>query len=290
MSIRLTTPGVDDLGQVLGALRSWQLPGAPVQLHPGDVGWFWRHGPEATAAALRVWTAPEGIRAVGLLDGPDLLRVGLRPDAQDDRELAERVVADVSEPARGVLPEGEVAVETPSGALVHDLLGERGWGEDEPWAVLRRDLARPVADPGMPVETVDAGTAEQWAQVHRLAFGGTVSLEDTLTRWHRCAQGEAWADARCLLLRDGDGAPVAGIIVWTAGPGRVGVVEPMGVHPEHRGRGHGRAVTLAGEAALRDLGAAAAVVATPLSNTGGVATYTSAGFERLPDRRDRRRG
>ena len=287
MSISLVTPDVDHLGAIVAALASWQVPEAPVQLHPGDVGWFWSRGPEATAAALRVWSGRDGILAVGLLDGPDLLRIGLRPDHRRDQALAEQVVADAADPGHGVLPEGEVAVETPSGALAHDLLGEQGWGEDEPWAVLRRDLDRPVEDPGMPVETVDTSTASDWAQVHRAAFGGRLGMAEMRSRWEALAAGTPFREARGLLLRSDRGEPAATIIVWAAGAGRVGVIEPMGVHPDHRGQGHGRAVTLAGAAALRDLGAAAAVVATTAANTGAVATYTSAGFERLPDRRDR---
>jgi ribosomal protein S18 acetylase RimI-like enzyme len=82
---------------------------------------------------------------------------------------------------------------------------------------------------------------------------------------------------------------VAVIGVWSAGPGRTGVFAPMGGHADHRGRGLGRAVTLAGLAALRELGASSALVATPASNVGGVATYVSAGFTHLPERFDRRR-
>jgi hypothetical protein len=43
-----------------------------MQLHPGDVGWFWRFGAEATAAAARTWSRDGRILAVGLLDGPTL--------------------------------------------------------------------------------------------------------------------------------------------------------------------------------------------------------------------------
>ena len=58
MAISLGTPEVVELSTVVDALREWQYDGAPMQLHPGDVGWFWRFGAEATAAAVRtvsVW-------------------------------------------------------------------------------------------------------------------------------------------------------------------------------------------------------------------------------------------
>ena len=69
MTIVPGAPGVDGLGGVAGVLREWQYEGAPVQLHPGDLGWFWRFGAEATAAAVRTWSRAGRILAVGLLDG-----------------------------------------------------------------------------------------------------------------------------------------------------------------------------------------------------------------------------
>lgn len=57
----------------------------------------------------------------------------------------------------------------------------------------------------------------------------------------------------------------------------------MGVHKDHRGRGHGTAMAVAAAAALRGLGSSSAVVCTPSSNVGGVATYEAAGFDRSPD-------
>jgi hypothetical protein len=49
------------------------------------------------------------------------------------------------------------------------------------------------------------------------------------------------------------------------------------------------AITVAAAAALRGLGTSSAIVVTPSSNIGAVATYTSAGFQPLPEARDLRR-
>jgi ribosomal protein S18 acetylase RimI-like enzyme len=59
----------------------------------------------------------------------------------------------------------------------------------------------------------------------------------------------------------------------------------VGVHREHRGHGYGTAVILAAAVALQDLGSSSATVCTPSSNVGAVATYESAGFQQLPERR-----
>jgi ribosomal protein S18 acetylase RimI-like enzyme len=280
------TVGVDGLSAAVGALREWQHDGAPMQLHPGDLGWFWRFGAEATAAAVRMWSRDGRVLAVGLLDGPRLLRLTIAPDARRDGELARRLVEDVAEPGRGVLPEGEACVDAPRGALVHDLLTEDGWGHGEPWTPLRRDLAEPVEDPGVRIAVVGPEQAHVRAAVQRASFDRSTFTDE---RWRAMAAGTPYADARCLVAYD-RGDAVAAVTVWSAGPGKPGLLEPMGVHRKHRGRGYGKAITVAAAAALRELGSSSAVVCTPGSNTGAVATYRSAGFRPLPEVRDRCRG
>ena len=70
--------------------------------------------------------------------------------------------------------------------------------------------------------------------------------------------------------------------VWSAGPAKPGLLEPLGVHRERHGHGYGKAITVATAAALQDLGSSSAIVCTPSSNVGAVATYKSAGFRRTP--------
>lgn len=287
MAIVLERPEVDGLSEVVGALREWQYDGAPMQLHPGDLGWFWRSGADATAAAVRTWSRDGRMLAVGLLDSPGLLRLTIAPDAQRDEALARQLAVDVTEPARGVLPEGRVSIDTPSGALVQELLLADGWNAAEPWTPLRRDLTEPVADPGLRIEAAGPEQAQVFAAVQRAAFDRS---RFTAERWHAMAAGSPYADARCLVAYDGRGNAVAGVIVWSAGPGRPGVLEPMGVHREHRRHGYGAAISAAAAAALQELGSSSALVCTPSSNVAAVATYKSAGFQQRAVVRDLCRG
>jgi GNAT superfamily N-acetyltransferase len=278
--------GVDGLGQVVGVLQEWQYEGAPVQLHPGDLGWFWRFGAEATAAAVRTWSRDGRILAVGLLDGPELLRLAIAPDAWRDEELANQLVEDVTQPERGVLPEGKVYLEAPMGALVQDLRFEDDWNTDEPRTPLRRDLTEPVEDPGVSIEVIGPEQAHVRTAVQRASFDRSTFTDE---RWHAMAAGVPYADARCLVAYDGQGRAVATVTVWSAGPGKPGLLEPMGVDREHRRQGYGKAITVAAAAELRELGSSSAIVCTPSSNVGAVATYKSAGFQQLPGTRDLRR-
>ncbi|MFJ2673961.1 GNAT family N-acetyltransferase [Streptomyces sp. NPDC087525] len=286
MAIVLGKPGVGGLIQAVGVLREWQYDGAPMQLHPGDLGWFWRSGAEATAAAVRTWSQDGQIVAVGLLDGPGLLRLTIAPEAQRNEELAQRLVEDVTDPERGVLPRGKVNIESPMGALIQDLLFEQGWNTDEPWTPLRRDLAEPVKDPGVRIGVIGPERAHVFAAVHRAAWDGSTFTDE---RWHAMAAGLPYADARCLVAYDDRDNAVAAVTVWSAGPGRPGLLEPMGVHREHRLHGYGKAISVAAAAALQELGSSSAIVCTPSSNPGAVAAYKSAGFQQRPEVRDQYR-
>ncbi|MDA1358356.1 GNAT family N-acetyltransferase [Glycomyces luteolus] len=286
MDFELRVPGIDELGEAVAALREWQSDDAPMQLHPGDLGWFWRFGGEATAAAVRTWNQDGRVLAVGLLDGPDVLRVTTAPQFLHDAGLARRMAADIADPERGVLPAGKVNVEVPNGAALHEHLAEIGWGTDEAWTPLQRDLADPVEDPGLRIGVAGPELADLRAAVHRSAFEGSAFSE---ARWHAMAAGSPYADARCLLGFDEAANAVAAVTVWSAGPGRPGLIEPMGVHKDHRGRGYGKAICVAAAAALRELGSSGAIVCTPSSLAGAVATYASAGFRHLSERLDRHR-
>ena len=155
--------------------------------------------------------------------------------------------------------------------------------DGEPWTPLRRDLTDPVEAPGVRVVVAGPQEAAVRAEVQRAAFDRSVFTPEL---WHAMAAGPAYADARCLVAYDADDVAVAAVTVWSAGPGRPGLLEPMGAHRDHRGHGHGTAITVAAAAALRELGSSSATVCTPSANTGGVATYVRAGYDRLPDARD----
>ncbi|MFJ8964091.1 GNAT family N-acetyltransferase [Lentzea sp. NPDC102401] len=271
--------------EAVRALREWQHDDLPFQLHPGDLGWYRRFGNQEANAAVRIWRDDGRIVAVGLLDGADLLRFTIAPDARQDEELARRLADDICAPERGVLPAGTVYVESPRGTRFQKLMFERGWQSDVPWTPLRRDLAAPVPAPDVSIEMIGHARADVHAAVIRASFEKSTFTEE---RWHAMAVGLPYTDARSLLALD-RGVAVAAITVWSAGPGRPGLIEPMGVHHDHRGKGFGKAVTVAGAAALRELGSSSALVCTPSSNVGAVATYRAAGFEALPEVHDQRR-
>lgn len=282
MSVELSTPTVTEIREVVDVLSEWQDDDAPLQLHPGDLGWNWQFGTDAVIAGVRVWRQDGRIVGIGMGDD-DVLRLTTARDTWDDTDLARRIADDLADPARGVLPEGDVGVETPTGSPVHDALVALGWGLDDPWTPLQRDLRDPVDDSGLRIEDVGPGQVDARIAVHRSAFDSNRFNRD---HWSAMVSGVPHENSRHLLGYDGAGDAVAMVSVWSAGPGRPGLLEPLGVHQDHRGQGHGRAISLAAAAALRELGSSSAQVCTPSSNVGGVATYVAAGYEPLPERYD----
>lgn len=286
-TIELIKPRPEELGEVIEVLRDWQQDDDVVQLHPGDIGWYGRFGLEDTSNAVRAWSKDGKVVAVGLLDGSDLLRLAIDPEARQDEDLAKRMAFDISNSDCGVLPEGESYVEIRSADVLRKLLMAQGWTLGEAWTSFKRDLSAPVEDSGLRVETVEPNQAHIRAALQQAAFPKSTFNEE---KWHAMTKGSAYKDARCLIAYDGDSNPVAIATVWSAGKGRPGLIEPLGVDESHRGKGYGTAVTLAAAAALREMGASTAVVCTDSSNIGAVATYKSAGFSELPEIQDLQRG
>ncbi|GMA25971.1 hypothetical protein GCM10025864_37300 [Luteimicrobium album] len=273
MATTLDDPGTTDLDEALGALRDWQEEGTPLQLHPGDLGWKARAGASTAAAAVRAWRGRGEIVALGMLDAPDLLRLALAPESFQDEGLAHQVLADLADETRGVLPAGQAYLETPNGVLLHDLVLTEGWEPGESWTPLRRELDEAVPDPGLTIAVAGPEDVHDRVAVHRASFPGSTFTEES---WRAMAATSAYAGARCLVAYD-DGTAVAAATVWSAGR-RPGLLEPVGVHSEHRGHGYGTAISLAAARALRELGSSSAIVCTPTANEAAVATYRSAGF------------
>ena len=285
--IELRTPSESGLGDVVNALRRWQREDAPLQLHPGALGWSWRFGAAHLSSSLRTWGRDGEVVAIGYLDSPEVLRMTVAPEAWNDDELARHIVADLSATKRAVLPAAKVAVEVPDGTRVKELLSTGVWHDGDRWTPLRLDLTATVRDPQLAVEVVEStGQVSECTAVHRSAWG---SQRFTDELWRTMAAGAPFEDARCLLARDESGVAVATLTVWSAGPGKPGLIEPLGVHADHRRRGYGVAICLAAGAHLRAMGSSSVAVCTPSSLDSAVATYLAAGYERRPERLDRSR-
>lgn len=282
----LVTPGVESLAGIIEEMRAWAYDPDLAPLHVGDLGWNQQFGAPAMAAALRLWQVDDRLAAVGLLDEPDLLRLTVAPERRHDADFIGDLVADLAADDGRVLPSGEVALEARFGGPLHEVLLAQGWEYDEPWTPLVRDLSRDVPEPRLRIEDVDTVRLDDRLAVHHSAFDRSTF---TAERWHALTHGPGYSYARSLVGYDDRDDAVAMVTVWAGRSGGPGELEPMGVHRDHQGRGHGRAICLAAAVALQEMGSSHAFVSTPSTNVGAVATYRAAGYEEKPQVRDLRR-
>jgi ribosomal protein S18 acetylase RimI-like enzyme len=258
---------------MVAALATWTPPTWAGQLHPGDVGWELRFEDDHVDSSFLVVHDGGTVVAVGLVDGPETVRLAVDLSRAHDHDLA----AYLADAADDLLAPGEAYVDGLPHAAWRAVLADRGWDADpDPWVALHRSLAGVATrlPPGLAPVSGDRDVADRVA-VQRAAFEGSTF---TAARWALMAAGPPYEGALDLLARDADGLPVAAGTAWSAGPGRCGVLEPVGTHRDHRRQGHGRRLLDGLSAQLAAAGASSVAVATPASNDGAVRSYVAAGF------------
>lgn len=236
-----------DVAPLVHALRRWEHESGTM-LHAGDVGWFLRLPDNQIEGGLLGWESRNGeVAAVGLVDD-DTLRLGLSPEL----------------------------VGTEGGRALGARLEAAGWTAVDPWPVYYRltEHGHGPADPGVrPVGGDDDVVGRVAAQ--RAAFRGSTF---TVESWHRVAASPAYDPSCDLLIRDRSERVVAAATGWLSRPAACALLEPVGVVPEHQGRGYGRRIVLAACRALAGAGASGVRVLPDESNAGVVAFYRSCGF------------
>lgn len=287
VTVSYAIPTATQLSSLARRLSMWQADPWVGHLHPGDLGWHSSVGVDQMTRDLRVWERNGVPVAIGMLDGSDVLRLAVDPKVTQDHALAERIAADLNRPGTDLFTGTEAVVEARGAVALRRALISAAWVEDEPWTPMTLaldstlDLGR-LDHTHLRVVNVGSEAAGDWTGVHWSSFKGTPFDEESrarfVDRWTQIMTGPFADNAHSLIGYDATGSPVAITTVWTAGPGRPGLVEPMGVHRVHHGRGYGVAITLAGARALREHGASSAVVVAENSNPAAIGTYRSAGF------------
>ncbi|MEV7527558.1 GNAT family N-acetyltransferase [Agrococcus sediminis] len=223
-------------------------------LHPGDLGWHSSVGPEQMAKDLRVWTL-EGVPiTMGMLDGSEVLRMAIHPALSHDNDVADRVAHDLNEPDSGLFTGAEAIIEARGTHALSEALKAAGWVDDEPWTPMALDLTGALDTArldrsGLRIEHACPDAPNVWTSIHWSSFKGTPYDDGArsrfVQRWTRLMTGPFADRAHSLIGYGPNGTPVAVTTVWTAGDGRPGLAEPMGVHRDHHGKGYGVAITLA---------------------------------------------
>jgi ribosomal protein S18 acetylase RimI-like enzyme len=239
-------------------------------LHSGDLGWHLRFDDATVDGTVLCWSDDGGPVAVGLLDG-GVLRLALAPSGASSSELAVAIADDA---------DGVGYVDAPSGTALRDHLVQAGWSADpDPWVLLFKELGEADARLTDPGTRPAADDVEGRVAVQRSAFAPGSTFTPGL--WQRMAEQPSYDRLLDLVTYTPDGEPAAAATGWSAGPGAVAILEPVGTHQDHRRQGYGRRVNLAVMAALARGGAGGVRVQTPASNGAAVSAYESCGLRQV---------
>lgn len=265
-----------DVGELLAAMSEWEAPGGYAPgLHPGDIGWFLRHDDDIVKGAVHGWRDSTGSLVAGaIVDSSAVLRVALPSQRHGDPELSEALVDFASTFSEAA----EVYAEAAYGSVFRAALLGAGWELDpDPWLALHCPLGRVDGAYDDPTTTTlgDKSDVADRVVVQRAAFEGSTF---TVPAWQRMAAGPGFDPRLEVLTRNDAGEPVAAATAWSAGPGRCGILEPVGTHREHTGHGHGRRAVQAAVGRLARVDASGVTVHTPTSNVAATRLYQSCGL------------
>ena len=135
--------------------------------------------------------------------------------------------------------------------------------------------------PGYSFRAVGGDEAVERAAVHAGSWSDLAPSQVDASSYAQLMAAWPYRGDLDLVAVDASGAMVASALVWLDPATGVGLVEPVGCLPAHRGRGLAGAVTLAALHALRDAGGRLAQV-TPRGDDaypGPQRLYRGLGFE-----------
>lgn len=234
------------------AQELWQFDPAVVEHTFGEIA-FWSQRLPRSDWEARLWFDDGALAGWGWLAGGNELEAQVRPT---HGALLDEIL-DWARPASTAVQPGNADVIARLRA--HDLEHD----PEAPWMRCNMraldDLPEQQLPEGFTLRTIADGVdLVSRAACHRAAFHPSRFTDPVYD-----VVRSTWpyrADLDCVVEAP-DGSVAAYTLAWLDEANRVGELEPVGTHPEHRRRGLGRAVNLFALRRLRDAGATEALVA-----------------------------
>ena len=117
------------------------------------------------------------------------------------------------------------------------------------------------------------------ASVAHAAFGSQKPFDEYLPRLLRFMRSPVYNPDLDIVSVSPEGHFTSFCILWADETSRVGLFEPVGTHPNHRGQGLGKAVLATGLKRLRSMGMTQASVCVESNNSPAIHLYESMGFK-----------
>jgi ribosomal protein S18 acetylase RimI-like enzyme len=255
----------------------WRLDGPRVENHVGDVAWQrFQHTGREDEWRIRVWEEDGAVVAWAWLRLPATLVHEIHPRHRGGpvhEELLDWFESDV---------EGDELRATSLSTDAERLafLRSRGYELDRKskdfvyHACELDDRPAPVVPAGYRLRTVGPADLEARVELHRVVWAPSRVTVESFTKLQTVRPYRA--DLDCVVEAP-DGSLVAYALAWLDDANRVGELEPVGTHPDHRRRGLASAVCRFALHRLREEGAERGIVYS-LAGSDATALYESIGM------------
>jgi ribosomal protein S18 acetylase RimI-like enzyme len=255
----------------------WRLEGPRVDNHVGDITWMrFQHAGREGEWRIRIWEEDGEPVAWGWIRRPDTLGHEIHPRHRGGAlhdELLDWFEANV---AGDELRAGSLSTDAERIAF----LQSRGYEIDPHGKALAYhareldDAPAPVVPAGYRLRTFEPGDLEARVELHQVVWAPSRVTVESFTKLQ-----SVWpyrADLDCVVEAP-DGSLVSYALAWLDDANRVGELEPVGTHPDHRRRGLASAVCRFALHRLREEGAERGIVYS-LAGSDATALYESIGM------------
>jgi len=258
-------------------------------LHPGDISHHVFSGNKQydPRELLRIWEDARGV-AAWVLVGPRHrgYDAQVRPDLRggdlerDVLRFADRRAAELMR-RHGIEGDQLLGDAFRCDTTRSRLLIELGWTRNDapPYVLNRRSLVElpvPILPDGYSIRSArGSDEAAALAAIHVAAFS---NAKWTAELYRRYMQAPGYAAEREVVVVAPDGTFAAFTVTWHDSLNRIGLLEPVGTHPDHRRRGLGKALVLHAMHRMKAAGMQYATVANTATNEASRALYATCGF------------
>ena len=282
-----------DLEQMLALLAEGRRANnGTYYVHTGDLRWWLFYTTRQRWGDIHLWEDESGALLGWALFSPDwqafdvFVQPGLRGSTQAEA-IYTWSVAGITETVRRA---GGKAVRTlwisEKDDVMTGWLGRWGFVPDEEYRYMNY-MTRSLADslPGalLPAgfllrPVAGEGDLAQRAAAQHAAFESSMPMDEYCRRYLRFMRSPVYRPELDIVAAAPDGRIAAFCIAWLDAANRVGLFEPVGVHPDFQRRGLGKAVVLEGLRRMQANGMEQAIVCSLWHSPAALALYESAGF------------
>jgi mycothiol synthase len=266
-------------------------------IHPGDLSWWLYYPPfnENPWQYIYLWGDPgPGDKLVGwALFSPRwrTFDVFVSPEFYASDLEAQLITWSIEKIAYIVRENGGTNIRTmwinENDAWFISLLEQHGFEKDARYMLyMERSLDAPISEITLPPELhLRHVLGEQdlipRAAVSYAAFGWSAPFEQYVQRYRNFMRSPVYAPERDIIALAPNGHFAAFCLYWLDTTNRIGLFEPVGVHPDFQRRGLGKCVLLEGMQKMRASGMKIAAVCAEHDNPAAQKLYHSLGFRTI---------